>query len=194
MTTALATRKRLGELEATIEKGIEGYVSAGLALREIRDTELYKQSYTRFATYCDERWGWKKTHAYELIAAATVAASLGVRNCGQIPKNEGQARPLTELGDPDEQVGAWERAQEIAAEDDRPVIAADVQQAVDEVSGAEPETPELEVHTHDPRIALLKEARKHIREAHRVAKDEFQARIYILIDQIRDLLKEIENE
>ena len=60
--------------------------------------------------YCSERWGFKKSYAYDLMKSA--AAAENVRNCGQVlpaPATESIARPLAKLP-AEEQPKAWAEA------------------------------------------------------------------------------------
>lgn len=93
MSTAIAVA-RLGELEATIEKGLTTFVDVGLALLEIRNERLYKESHSDFDSYCRERWGWDRTYAHRHIEAARVASMLPI---GNSPANEAQARELSRI-------------------------------------------------------------------------------------------------
>ena len=69
-----------------------------------------------------------KRSAYQLISSAKVIEN--VRNCAQIepPSNESQARPLTQLL-PEQQVEAWQAANDTAKAEDRSVTA-NLQQTV----------------------------------------------------------------
>jgi hypothetical protein len=103
-------RRRLDQLEAVIERGIETFVAVGEALMEIRDSRLYKQTHSSFDAYCKERWGFSRRRGYQLIAAAQVveevctggtqiapADSPRDRRRGWVegtPQNERQARAL----------------------------------------------------------------------------------------------------
>ena len=123
MSSRLATMPRaevaqLHAYEATIERGMATFIEVGSALAAIRDAKLYRADYPTFEEYCRERWGMSKTHANRLVASAEVAAL--VAPMGVIPPTERQVRPLTRLS-PDEQPVAWERAQEIAADEGQPV-------------------------------------------------------------------------
>jgi hypothetical protein len=83
---------RLRELERIIETGFREFVRAGLALREIRDTRLYRSAspaYGTFEDYVEARWELTRSRAYQLIDAATVAEMTG----GEL-RNERQAREL----------------------------------------------------------------------------------------------------
>jgi phage N-6-adenine-methyltransferase len=131
--TALATKVRLVELEAVIERGIGTFVEVGNALREIRNDGLYKQQgYSKFDDYCKERWGWQRRHAYRLMDAAAVSEL--VSPMGHIP-NERQARELTPLLD---EPGAVEEAYAEALEKSNgQPTAADIRSVV---------RPEMKVH------------------------------------------------
>ena len=67
------------------------------ALLAIRDGRGYRFEYATFEEYCRERWGMNRAHAYRLIDAAEVVNNLSP--IGDIPANESQARPLTQLND-----------------------------------------------------------------------------------------------
>jgi hypothetical protein len=49
-------------------------LEVGNAIREIRDSKLYKETHSTFEEYCWERWGWKRAHAYRQIEVAETAA------------------------------------------------------------------------------------------------------------------------
>lgn len=65
------------------------------------------------------RWGLARSRAYQYIEAAEAAEN--VSNWTQtLPANEAQVRPLTRLEAPEQPV-AWERAQEIARDEGKPL-------------------------------------------------------------------------
>jgi len=97
---------RLEQLEEVIERGKETFVEVGMALLEIRDQRLYKESHSSFDSYCRERWGMSRIHAHRLIDAAdTVSKLLPVGNS----LSERQAREIVPLVKADEQeaVKVW---------------------------------------------------------------------------------------
>ncbi len=121
---------RLDELETTIDAGLKTFVDVGLALMEIRDSRLYRESYGTFEDYCQNRWGMVRRHANRLIVAAGVIENLGP--IGPIlPKTESQARPLAQLPD-DMQAEAWRLAVDTAP--NGKITAAHVQSVVDSFS------------------------------------------------------------
>ncbi len=107
-------RARLLELEHQVE---ESFYRAGLALREIRDSRLYRETHDSFEDYCLDRFGFKRRHPYQLIDAASIADN--IRGCARpariMPTNEYQLRPLVKLKDAEQQAEAWTRAVEKAA-------------------------------------------------------------------------------
>lgn len=66
-------RARLAQLEAVVERGMQTFVDVGLALAEIRDARLYRETHTTFELYLDERWAMSRAKGYRMIDAAQVA-------------------------------------------------------------------------------------------------------------------------
>lgn len=96
---------RLGELETVIERGLTTFVEVGNAIREIRDSKLYKDSHDTFEKYCRERWGWNRNYADKQVRAADTAAVLGT--FVPIP-NEAVAREFAPLkSDPETMNRVW---------------------------------------------------------------------------------------
>ncbi len=105
---------RLFELERQVE---ESFYRAGIALKEIRDSRLYRMTHPTFEEYCRERFGFERRYPYQLIDAAIVTDNIRqcVRDAHIFPTNEYQLRPLAKLkGDPSKQVEVWLRAVERA--------------------------------------------------------------------------------
>lgn len=136
--TKLSTveRKTLRALEATIETGKQAFIEVGTALRDIRDSRLYRESHKSFDAYVQDRWSIKKTYAHDLINAVAVANN--VRNCGQnvvdgavissVPEipNEAVARELAKAPK-EEQAEVWEEVTSTAPK----VTAAAVRSVVE---------------------------------------------------------------
>jgi hypothetical protein len=122
----------LEDCERWIEFGIGEFLNAGKALVQIHDRHLYREAgYTNFETYCTERWGFRRAHAYRLMDAAKIAIALSPN--GDIPWNEAQARALAPLkDDPEALQEAWDEAQDRAAGDGRRATAGDVEKVVAE--------------------------------------------------------------
>lgn len=85
-------RSRLVDLERVVERGRAVFVEVGLALAEIRDSRLYRDSHGTFEDYCRERWGFSDRYGRYLMDAAAIGTIVPVRN-------EAQARELAPLLD-----------------------------------------------------------------------------------------------
>lgn len=151
---------RLGVLEDVIERGVRSFADMGRALREIRDSRLYRLTHSTFEDYCREKWHFNDRRASQLIAAAEVSTIVGTGG----PATESQARELAPLReDPAGLQEAWARANEIAAGEDRRVTAEDVREAREARS---PEAPRLAVapvpppttESGDLRFAMIEDA------------------------------------
>lgn len=82
--------------EAIIDAGQIVFMKVGMALARIRDQRLYRATHDTFAEYVDQRWGFKRTRAYQLIEAGEVAASMSTMV--DIPiENERQARAVAKV-------------------------------------------------------------------------------------------------
>lgn len=98
--TALAqvepeVREAFDQCERTIESALS---DAHHALRKIHDDKLYKVAgFTSFESYCTERWGYSKTHAYRLIDHAKLVDHLKAEGAATVPATERVARPLLNL-------------------------------------------------------------------------------------------------
>lgn len=113
-------------LELKVERA---FYEAGSALREIRDRKLYRSTHKTFESYCKDRFGFRRSHSYQLIDASGVVDNLLTNgkqnkmsanggqnetrtNCSQIlPTSERQVRALVSLP-PDEQRSVWTEAVE----------------------------------------------------------------------------------
>jgi len=106
-------------LELRVERS---FIGAGLALRELRDRRLYRNTHKTFETYCQDRFAFGRAHSYRLIDAATVFGNLSpqeeLNDLSPIrrqilPTRLEQVRPLAALN-PNEQRQIWEEAVEQA--------------------------------------------------------------------------------
>jgi hypothetical protein len=108
LTTAEKQKRK--RLEKTVEKA---FYLAGLALKELRDLRLYRDTHRTFENYCRERFGHSRQKANFLIVAADIYRHLTTIGCQILPANERQIRPLCLLP-PDQQTEAWTTAVEEA--------------------------------------------------------------------------------
>lgn len=113
-------QERLEELTKVIDRNIKGFIEVGMALAEIKNSELYRETHDSFEAFCNDKWDISRRYAYNQIDASQVVANIetSVRNCAQtteisptllIPLNEAQTRPLTQF-DADTQVELWKKA------------------------------------------------------------------------------------
>ncbi len=128
----LDKRDRLGELEGVIERGLTTFVEVGNAIREIRDSRLYKESHDTFEKYCRERWGWSRSYAHRQVEAASTVELLPI---GNTPPNEAVARELSPLkGDPETMNRVWGG---VVEEHGETPAAKHVKKAVEQAKAAE---------------------------------------------------------
>ncbi len=81
------------------------------ALKEIRDSRLYREQYATFEAYCKERWGFARNYANKLIQSAEVTGELNGYNCTQIPATESQARELARIPE-ERRAEVWQKVTE----------------------------------------------------------------------------------
>lgn len=93
---------RLKHLETIISKNQSRFYEIGRALREIRDSRLYKQAlFSSFEAYARARWDIGRSQAYRLIDAYSVISNLSPIG-DRLPGNEAQTRPLVPLSPPEQ--------------------------------------------------------------------------------------------
>lgn len=134
---------RLRKLESVVAEGISSFVIVGEALKEIRDSKLYRESHKTFEKYVDQKWGLERRRAYQLIDAADTKGNL----CTIVHKNEraseikteGQLRELKDV--PAESMEAVVNQAAIIA-GDATITASDIKQARKEIL-AEQEKPNV---------------------------------------------------
>jgi hypothetical protein len=148
----LAERERLAQLEEVVERGLQTFIEVGQALREIRDSRLYRQTHTTFGEYLVERWSFSKPHATRLIQAAQVVAAVPMGTAP--PANERQARELVPLLDnPDALAETW---REVQGEHGDGLTAAKVREAVNGMKAPLP-VPGPDPRTIEERLAGVHE-------------------------------------
>jgi len=98
--------ERLTSLENIIANNQHRFFDIGKALKEIRDTRLYKLTlFETFEDYAKKRWDMGRSQVYRLIDAYNVVNNLSP-NGDILPGNEAQARILVPL-DSAEQRKTW---------------------------------------------------------------------------------------
>jgi len=88
--------EQLRALESIIKVNQPDFYAVGKALKEIRDSALYRARCNTFERYVQTQWDMSRSRAYRIIAALEVIEALSPFG-DKVPKNEAQARPLTKL-------------------------------------------------------------------------------------------------
>jgi len=86
----------------------------------IRALRLCKRGFSSFREYCEKKWGWSKSYAYDIIQSAEVAKSLPEK-VSAIADTEGQVRELRKAP-PAERAGIVERI----VSEGKPVTAKEI--------------------------------------------------------------------
>lgn len=107
LSTSTKRKNRLHELEVII---YANQLKIGEALSEIRENRLYRDEYSSFDEYCQERWGHNRSWADRLIKSVNLISALDQKVeddldpiGSRFPLNESQARALRGLNT-DEQI------------------------------------------------------------------------------------------
>lgn len=139
----LVESPRLDELECVIDRA---RIDAGEALREIRDSRLYRErGFSTFEDYCRERWGMSRIHAHRKIEASSILEALPIGNT-EPPPPESQLRELAPLRDePDNLREAWSEATERAEASGQKMTAKIVREVVRERVRTEADLARAEV-------------------------------------------------
>jgi hypothetical protein len=155
---------RLRECEATIEKDSAAFMRVGVALAEIRNSKLYVGTHKTFELYCQDRWGFTRSRASQLIKAASVGKSLSNNVLQTL--NARQATALSQAP-PEQQAVVLEQASA-----NGPPTAASIQAAVAELDddwGDEEEAEEPS--TEEAMAAWNKQVESFARSITAIAKD-----------------------
>ncbi len=115
-------KKRLEQLEGVIQRNLKGFFAVGMALREIQEKALYRETHRRFEDYVRDNFNVTRMTAHRQIKAAKVVENVtnwlqsgndDIVICqdkiAEIPLNESQVRPLANLK-PEDQVKVWQTA------------------------------------------------------------------------------------
>lgn len=98
--------ERLTQLEAVVKRGLAQFYAVGDALREIRESRLYREEYESFEAYCADKWQMTASRARQLIGAANVIDEIESVTT-VTPTRERQTRALAQLPK-GERAGAWD--------------------------------------------------------------------------------------
>jgi len=171
--------KKLAAYEKQIDKNIKAaWYENGLIMLKIRDENLYKEKYTTFENYLNERWDYDRTRGYQLINAAELTQKLSLQMTPEmskifdktaslsvsiLPEKENQTKVLlTGLKTDSERAKVWADVVEDSKNEDRKITAAYVQQKVDEFVASGEVVEEIDFdelkRKHDEAIAAKKAA------------------------------------
>lgn len=143
VTRPLSDGERLEfeQCRETIRANIKTCFEVGKALARIRDGELYREHWNNFDAFCKAEFSIGKSHAYRLIDAAGVKASVQSSPIGDTVQNEAQARALKDV--PEEKRA--EVMEAAAKATDGNVTAAAIKTAAAKIAPPEPPKPIIEL-------------------------------------------------
>lgn len=160
-TLTIIETGRLNDLERRIEAARMSFVDAGEALAEIRDERFYRLTHGTFEDYCQERWGLSRVHAHRLIEAASAVERIRLLPIGNIlPATESQARELTRLEDPDQQIAAWEKVVERTDGDPKKITAKVVREEVQKLLPEKDDDAPFLIYEERAEVSAWLEARR----------------------------------
>lgn len=151
---------RLTHLEDIIADNQYRFYEIGKALKEIRDSCLYKQTlFNTFEAYARSRWDIGRSQAYRLINAYNVINNLSPIG-DRLPGNETQTRPLVPLSPP-EQRKIWKDFLDSGME----MNARNIKTFIKGCSAKKDPTPDRTDQISDEYMAAVKEMIEQIRHA-----------------------------
>lgn len=106
-----AEEKRREELVRIVKDGLNKFIEVGMALAEIRDKKLYRNTHETFEKFVNDTFSIGIRYAQMLMQGTKTVENLKTRTQVRLPESERQVRPLSEFGnDPDIQAKLWGRA------------------------------------------------------------------------------------
>lgn len=165
---SLTEQNELQACEQVIERGLQTFYEVGQALMEIREKKLYRQGYSTFAAYCEQRWEFSGRNALYYTSAVEVIDNLeNWKSSSVLPTSISQTVPLSKL-EPEEQREVWQKVVEAVGEGK--ITAAHVEatvkrvQAVNQGIGALPEqyreSAALLCGDNDEKVSILQRLHK----------------------------------
>jgi len=110
-----AEKQRKEELVRVVKDGLKKFIEVGMALAEIRDKKLYRNTHETFERFVNDTFSMGIRYAQMLMKGTKTVENLQTRTIVRLPEREAQLRPLSELDDtPDIQAKLWEKAVEKA--------------------------------------------------------------------------------
>ena len=163
----------LTQCEDTIRDGLEATASVIEALKEIKESRLYRQDYRSFNDYCAQKWGFGANYAGKLMRAQEVMDVVPV-------KNERQARVIQGL-DTEDRLAVWDEACDKAGGPNK-VTARILHQATRDFRNRRPEYNGPDPEPLEEMLSLLRTTRNRLEE---MVNEEVGA--FIGIEVTRDL-------
>ena len=80
-----AEAQRLEELETIISRDIKGFLRVGMALKEIKEKQLYRGKYATWKQYLREEWDISKSYGHRYIEAYNVVENLKLNFNERLP-------------------------------------------------------------------------------------------------------------
>lgn len=110
-----AEREELARHDKAIKAGKRALLAMGRALRAIRDSRLYRESYDSFEKYCRNEHGLERSRVYHLIEYADTVDSIDAPNSYAPPAvpSEAAARVLKKVPE-EKRAEVWQQAVETA--------------------------------------------------------------------------------
>lgn len=141
-------RERLDAAVKIIDKGMDTFLTVGVALLGIKEGKLYRETHPTFEAFCKAKWSMSRPRAYQLIASVKVVnnLSLGMSTTVDKPTSERQVRVLAALPQ-EQQAEAWTEA--VATAPKGKVTVAHVQTVVDKMTGKHDRVRQLEAKVDD---------------------------------------------
>lgn len=134
-------RSDLRRLEKVVDDGLQTFLEVGNALREIRDGKLYREKWTTFEGYVEDRYDMQRAHAYRLIEAVETKARVDKMSpVGDKITNERQLRELAKVPESAIQT-VLDKVVEQSQETGKPITAAAIKEAAEEIADSVPEPP-----------------------------------------------------
>ncbi len=148
-------RRKMNDLESIIEAGLKTFVEVGAALSIIREQRLYRETHSSFDAYCEERWGWTRQRAAQLIDASDVVQELSTM-VDTLPASERQARELVAVPE-EKRAEVWQEATKAAEAEGKKPTAEHVKKAGEPFRPKMPAPPKAKPQS---RVDALREQRE----------------------------------
>lgn len=132
-------KKSLIAYEKIVSEGEAKGLEVAVALSEVHQQRLYRETHTSYDKYCEEKWGFQRSHANRLknagVAYSAIKSLHAKDKSVRMPTSESQLRPLGGMMEEAIQ-NAWKQAMEKAGKGK--ITANMVQEVVDAAKQKQP--------------------------------------------------------